>query len=85
MKDQIPALLKNESSVIVNLASVLAQVRSTVSPVYTAAKHAATGWLQSPRAVGETARQLQSALGQDKLMRQYPPEFERVRLDELHR
>lgn len=47
MKYQIPELLKNESSAIVNIASVLAQVGSAVSPAYTAAKHAVVGLTRS--------------------------------------
>ena len=48
MKYQIPHLLQDPNgSAIVNIASVLSQVGSAVSPAYTAAKHAVLGLTRS--------------------------------------
>jgi len=43
MRYEIPAMLKNNSGVIVNMASVLGQVGFATSPAYVAAKHGVIG------------------------------------------
>lgn len=47
MHSQIPALLASGGGAIVNVASVLGQVGSALSPAYTAAKHAVVGLTRS--------------------------------------
>ncbi|WP_342133436.1 SDR family NAD(P)-dependent oxidoreductase [Hydrogenophaga sp. OTU3427] len=47
MRSQIPALLASGGGAIVNVASVLGQVGSALSPAYTAAKHAVVGLTRS--------------------------------------
>lgn len=47
MRSQIPAMLASGGGVVVNVASVLGQVGSALSPAYTAAKHAVVGLTRS--------------------------------------
>ena len=47
MKYEIPAMLKADGGAIVNVASVLGQVGSAMSPAYTAAKHGVIGLTRS--------------------------------------
>lgn len=47
MRSQIPAILAAGGGAIVNVASVLGQVGSALSPAYTAAKHAVVGMTRS--------------------------------------
>lgn len=47
MRSQIPAMLACGGGAIVNVASVLGQVGSALSPAYTAAKHAVVGLTRS--------------------------------------
>lgn len=47
MRSQIPAILASGGGAIVNVASVLGQVGSALSPAYTAAKHAVVGLIRS--------------------------------------
>jgi NAD(P)-dependent dehydrogenase (short-subunit alcohol dehydrogenase family) len=47
MRYQIPALLKSGGGAIVNIASVLGQVGTKLSPAYTAAKHGVVGLTQA--------------------------------------
>jgi NAD(P)-dependent dehydrogenase (short-subunit alcohol dehydrogenase family) len=47
MRSQIPAMLASGGGAIVNIASVLGQVGSALSPAYTAAKHAVVGLTRS--------------------------------------
>lgn len=47
MKSQIPAMLRTPGGSIVNVASVLSQVGSPMSPAYSAAKHAVVGLTRS--------------------------------------